>query len=81
MSGATQVSETYEGEQPVFTGLRSALCAVFRWIKGATKEPAPATWPDELNDHYLRDAGLEHGSSGTLSDAAVYALRVGPRVS
>jgi len=74
MSTVTQVSE-----RPSFSGLRVALQAAFHWLGGATREWVPAGWPDELNDHYLRDAGLEHGSDNVLSEQTVQALRIGSR--
>jgi hypothetical protein len=76
MNSAMQFSETLESEQPVFISFWSGLCAFFRRSKSAD---TAAGWPDELNAHYLRDAGLEHGAESTLSEPTVYALRVGPR--
>ena len=78
MNNATQFSDTFGTEQPVFTGFWSSLCALFRRTKAAGRDQA-AGWPDELNDHYLRDAGLEHGNRNRLSEPTIHALRIGPR--
>lgn len=77
---ATQFTETHEGSRPAFGSFWSGLRAIVRRTKGTAQEPAPAGWPDELNDHYLRDAGLEHGSRGVERTLyTLYALHMGPR--
>lgn len=82
MGSTTQSTVTYEGSLPAFTGFWSGLRAMFRRAKDTAREQEPAGWPDELNDHYFRDAGLEHGRRDVLSEQTLYtlyALHMGPR--
>lgn len=81
MGSAMRSIETYDLERPSFLGLRLRLNAVLHWFGGATQQRADVCWPDGLNDHYLRDAGMEHGSRHEISESALHQLRIGPRGS
>lgn len=77
MGSATRSIETYDLERPSFLGLRRRLDALRHWFGG--QQRADVCWPDGLNDHYLRDAGMEHGSRHEISESTLQQLRIGPR--
>ena len=79
MGNLTRSIETCDLERPAFISLRLRLNVLLRWFRSAARQRADVSWPDGLNDHYLRDAGMEQGSRHEISESALHQLGIGPR--
>lgn len=81
MASVTRSVGTYDLKRPSFVGLRLRLIALLHGLRDAALPRADACWPDEHNDHYLQDAGMDCGARHEISDSALHQLRIGPRGS
>ena len=79
MVSVTRSVGTYDVKRPSFIGLRLHLNALLHEIRSAARPRTNAYWPDDLNDHYLQDAGMDCGVRHEISDSALHQLRIGPR--
>ena len=79
MSSVARFYDTCDVKRPSSAGFRLGLNSLIHWFTGAAHEPADACQLDGLNDHYLRDAGIESGPSSGISEQTMCHLRIGPR--
>jgi hypothetical protein len=79
MVSVTRSFRTYDVKRPSFVGLRLRLSGLLHGLRRAARPRANACWPDDLNDHYLQDAGMKCGLRHEIADAALLQLRIGPR--
>jgi hypothetical protein len=79
MASVTRSFRTHDVQRPSFVGLRLRLSGLLHGLRRAARPRANACWPDDLNDHYLQDAGMDCGARHEISDSALHQLRIGPR--
>ena len=79
MASVTRSFRTHDVKRPSFVGLRVHLTALLHGLRSAARPRANACWPDDLNDHYLQDAGMDCGARHEISNSALHQLRIGPR--
>jgi len=81
MASVTRFVGTCDVKRPFFVGLRLRLTTLLHGLRRAAQLRASTCWTDELNDHYLHDAGMDCGARHEISISALHQLRIGPRGS
>ena len=81
MTIALQRLRTPETKLLGSSAFRAGLASLSRWFADRWHRHGSGSSLDCINDHYLRDMGLESGEKCDLSESTVRSLHIGPRAS